>query len=88
MTSKLALNQTAKWIQKLSVACDGDVSHAGRQLAWLKEKVIADRQGEIDKRSFESLTQPEQEQLDKYVNERYLDHKPLQYILGAVICLS
>jgi methylase of polypeptide subunit release factors len=82
MISKLTLDQTAKWIQKLSVACDGDVSHARRQLAWLKEKVIADRQGEIHTRSSDLLTQPEQEQLDIYVNERYIDHKPLQYILG------
>lgn len=79
--------QTSKWVQKLLPACDGDLSHAKRQLIWLKEKVIFDLRGESTSK-IDPLSHKEQIQLDKYIDERVSQHKPLQYILGkAIICL-
>lgn len=82
--SKGLIKQNLKWAQKLLPACDGDLSHAKRQLIWLKEKVILDQRGEKNS-SLDSLTQLEKEQLEKYIDQRVTQHKPLQYILGKIL---
>ncbi|KAI7894139.1 S-adenosyl-L-methionine-dependent methyltransferase [Mucor mucedo] len=74
------VKQTLKWAQKLLPACDGDLNHAKRQLVWLKEKIISDRSGGA---IHDKLSEQEQTQLEKYINQRVFDHKPLQYILGS-----
>lgn len=73
--------QSLKWIQKLTKACDGDVGHAKQQLRWLKEKVIQDNRVSASLSS-ELLSESEIIQLNKYVDERVNQNKPLQYILG------
>lgn len=78
MSSSLA-KQSLKWAQKLLPACEGDLSHAKRQIVWLKEKIVSDRLSETNS---DTLSQQEQIQLENYINQRVFDHKPLQYILG------
>lgn len=87
MASASLAKQTSKWIQKLLPACDGDLSHAKRQLVWLKEKIVSDRQGESNAK-IDQLSPQEVIQLDKYIDERVQQHKPLQYILGKFLCCS
>ena len=83
MASSLA-KQTAKWVQQLSKACDGDVQHAKRQLSWLTEKIIQDRLG-TSNTTLTQLSESEQNKLETYVHERVYKNKPLQYILGKKI---
>lgn len=74
-----SVKRSLKWAQKLLPACDGDLSHAKRQIVWLKEKIVSDRP---DKTKNDTLSEQEQIQLEKYIDQRVFDHKPLQYILG------
>lgn len=60
--------------------CDGDLNHAKKQLQWLKEKVLTDSRGKWLR---SSLTEQEKQHLDKLIDQRVLEHKPLQYILGT-----
>ncbi|KAI8387526.1 S-adenosyl-L-methionine-dependent methyltransferase [Blakeslea trispora] len=78
MRSKIVSYQ-AKWIKSLSVACEGDIEHAKRQLVWLKEKVVSDSH----RRMTNDLLDHEVDLLNQYVHERVQQHKPLQYILGT-----
>ncbi|ORY91969.1 S-adenosyl-L-methionine-dependent methyltransferase [Syncephalastrum racemosum] len=64
--------QLSSLLRRLVPACQGDLSLAQRELAWLKEHV--------------QKTQPPALQtstLDRYIEERVIHHKPLQYILGT-----
>lgn len=79
LMSSSSAKHSLKWAQKLLPACDGDLSHAKRQIVWLKEKIVSDRPSKINK---DSLSEQEQIQLEKYIDQRVFDHKPLQYILG------
>ncbi|KAG2236964.1 hypothetical protein INT48_002033 [Thamnidium elegans] len=80
--SKGLVKQNLKWAQKLLPACDGDLSHAKRQLVWLKEKVVFDHRGK-QYSSLDTLSQQEQERLETYIDQRVNQYKPLQYILGS-----
>ncbi|ORX62908.1 S-adenosyl-L-methionine-dependent methyltransferase [Hesseltinella vesiculosa] len=52
---------------------------AKRQLAWLTEKILADRANA----GSSSLSDLEWRRLDDYIDQRTTHHKPLQYILGT-----
>lgn len=82
MTSLTSKQSTKLLVQRLAKACDGDVGHARQQLKWLKEKITHDRRGAASSR-FDPLSKSEEELLEKYVNERVYQNKPLQYILGT-----
>lgn len=84
--SKGLVKQNLKWAQNLLPACDGDLSHAKRQLVWLKEKVVFDHRGKPYS-SLDTLSQEEQERLETYIDQRVNQHKPLQYILGSILIL-
>ncbi|KAI9256693.1 S-adenosyl-L-methionine-dependent methyltransferase [Sporodiniella umbellata] len=71
----------SRWIQKLLKVCDGDLAHAKKQLQWLREKVLMDSRGKIERGW--TLTTLEKQRLDEWVDQRVIQHKPLQYILGT-----
>ncbi|KAL0087123.1 S-adenosyl-L-methionine-dependent methyltransferase [Phycomyces blakesleeanus] len=76
--------QQTQWIRQLLPVCDHDAHLAQRQLAWLKEKVLADHRGSstLESRLISHLSVAECNQLDEHVKER-ANNKPLQYILGT-----
>ncbi|KAI7900354.1 S-adenosyl-L-methionine-dependent methyltransferase [Cokeromyces recurvatus] len=74
--------QVNKWFQALIPVCNGDKSHAKRQLIWLKEKVLIEN-NRNQSLPLSSLSQAEQDLLDSYIEQRIKKHKPLQYILGS-----
>lgn len=82
MTSLTSKQSTKLLVQRLAKACDGDVGHAKQQLKWLKEKITHDRRGAASSQ-FDPFSKSEEELLEKYVNERVYQNKPLQYILGT-----
>ncbi|KAI8882881.1 S-adenosyl-L-methionine-dependent methyltransferase [Backusella circina FSU 941] len=75
------MSKQLKWIQHLTKACDGDIGLAKRQLVWLKEKILSDREA-IGRSKNKVLSPKEELQLEQYISERVEQHKPLQYILG------
>ncbi|CAO3616508.1 unnamed protein product [Cunninghamella echinulata] len=77
---RYSLSRYSSLIKRLLPACDGDASVAKRQLIWMKEKIIQDRN---DPKNHQPLDQKEFSLLEYYIQQRVEQHKPLQYILGT-----
>lgn len=83
MIARHVPNYAKSWVKRLLLACSNDIDLATRQIAWLKEKVVRDFQGDPSK-PLHLLSKQELMQLEKYIKERIEQHKPLQYILGSL----